>query len=379
MEVKKILFVTGSMNPAGAEKQLYNLIYALHGIVPDIYVACFAKGPMRQEYVSAGAEVMLIDKGEGSALSKVRRVWQGLRSVVEEIQPDLVHSQLPQTNILSCFSLWSHSVPLIVSERGMGKTRPKWEKILRHFAYRRPDGFITNSHSIANRMINREKVSKSKIQVIRNSINIERPIPNARMLLRSDLNLSDIAVVLTSVGGLRTVKGYEYLLNAFAKVISNCPDLFLIIAGDGPEKLALENTIQKLRISHRVQLLGRRNDIASILAASDIFVSSSQSEGQSNAILEAMAFELPVIATAVGGTPEIIENDVTGMLVQSENILELSKAITELYCNQEKRRTIGFNAKEEVLEKYTLKGTAQMYYDYCKKVCVYTARSCHNE
>lgn len=361
--LKKIVYITGSLNLAGAERQLLNLIHALHAVVPLIYVICFKMGPLRDEYLSAGAKVIFIDKGQGSFFSKVLKVWKELRSTINQIQPDLVHSQLPQTNILSCFALWNFSVPLIVSERGMGRTRPLWEKSLRYFAYRRPDAFITNSLSIKERIVNREKISRCKITVIKNCINMPQSHQNSRENLLKELKLVANSIILVSVGGLRAVKGYQYLLNSFARVSATCPDLYLVIAGEGPERDVLENTIHKLNLSRRVYLIGRRNDIPSILAASDIFVSSSISEGQSNAILEAMASGLPVIATDVGGTPEILSDGTTGVLVTSQDINELSSVLKEMYFDIDRRALLGSNAKMEVLEKYTLQASSRAHCD----------------
>ncbi len=134
-----------------------------------------------------------------------------------------------------------------------------------------------------------------------------------------------------------------------------------VFIGDGPLRTALQEQAQALGIAQRVHVLGRRDDVPALLSQLDIFVLTSRSEGMSNTILEAMATGLPVVATAVGGTPEMVLDGETGRLVPPDDPEALERALTPLLIDAAPRRRMGQQARRRVESRFSLPAMVQAY------------------
>lgn len=161
---------------------------------------------------------------------------------------------------------------------------------------------------------------------------------------------------LVYVGSLVPRKGLNFLLSALPSVIQEYPSVTLTIVGDGPQKIELEGLVRTLGLGHNVRFLGRlpHNELPYVMRCADLFIFPSLSEATPRAIMEAMAMELPVIATRAGGIPEMIEDGVTGILVQPASTMELANAIIWALRNPEWARRAGKKGRQHVLERYTL-------------------------
>ena len=359
--VNSVLYYTGSLEVGGAEVQLRNLLSSLVDVIPSRIVAYYESGPLEADYNATGAQLIRLEKGSGSYYQKLRTRWIGIKRIVEEHNPDLIHSQLPTTNLLACFALGNSHRPLIISERGLGSTRPFWEKALRRLAYQRASAFVTNSSAIQQRIISREKVPPGKTHIISNGIQMPAAKSSARKRVVEELALPHNSIVVTAVGSLSAVKGFDCLIQAIAVLRTKGKRICLVIAGEGVERSRLESIICSLEISDCVRLPGLRSDVPDILAASDIFASTSHSEGLSNSILEAMYSGLPTVATAVGGTVEIVKDGITGFLVPDSDSGMIASRLCQLAENAELRRTMGIRAKEYVRKNYSLEALAEKY------------------
>jgi glycosyltransferase involved in cell wall biosynthesis len=156
-------------------------------------------------------------------------------------------------------------------------------------------------------------------------------------------------VTLLSVGRLRAPKGFVTLVRATAGLEAR-----LRIAGDGPDRPALEAEIDRLGLSDHVELLGTRDDVPELLASSDVFVLSSDSEGLPMSVLEAMAAGLPVIASAVGGVPEAVRDGETGALVPPRDSAALARALRRLVADPALRERLGDAGRRRVEEEFSL-------------------------
>ena len=211
------------------------------------------------------------------------------------------------------------------------------------------DRYIAVSNDVGKRLLVGLGVHSAKIKVVRNGIALdpfERP---AEPAFRAELGGSSDRLLVLTPARLHGDKGHDYLLEAASQV----PSAIFLLAGDGPERQRLERKATDLGVRDRVRFLGHRGDIARLLANSDLFVLPSLYEGLPLSVLEAMAAGKPVVATAVGGTDEIIVDGVSGKLVPPRNAQSLAIAINMLLSDLESARRIALAGQARAKEMFS--------------------------
>lgn len=175
-----------------------------------------------------------------------------------------------------------------------------------------------------------------------------------RAAVRRDLALSDQAFMVLMVGVIRGIKRHEVALRAFAQVYRQHPAAVLVLAGEGPMRVDMERLARELGIGEGIRFLGHRNDVPNLLAAADCLLLTSRSEGVPQAIAQAMGAALPVVATAVGGVPELVHDGETGLLVAAEDVDGVAAALLGLLRDPALAQRLGTAARDYVLERYSL-------------------------
>jgi glycosyltransferase involved in cell wall biosynthesis len=175
------------------------------------------------------------------------------------------------------------------------------------------------------------------------------------------LGLESESLYIGTVGNLRPVKNHALLLRVSQEVCRRYQHVRFVLIGHGPLRQQLASYAQELGIQRRVQFLGARSDIPEILNALDIFVLPSLSEGLPISVLEAMACGLPVVATQVGGLPEVIEDGKTGLLVPSQDEKQLAFALEVLIQHEIQRKMLGEQGRKRVLEHFSLQKMTTEY------------------
>jgi len=197
--------------------------------------------------------------------------------------------------------------------------------------------------------------------VLHNGIDVaqmeERRLDNLRMRERLGLGREDFICV--TVGRLVPVKGYPFLIDAMGKLAQTIPNVKLVIAGDGSEREKLKKQVLELALDDRVLFLGLREDIPEILSCGDLFLLSSVNEGFGLVLLEAMAFKLPIVATRVGGVPEVVKDGETGLLIPSQDPQSFVNAVLKIYRNRDWGRDLGLAGYERVKRKFDLEVIVQ--------------------
>jgi glycosyltransferase involved in cell wall biosynthesis len=214
--------------------------------------------------------------------------------------------------------------------------------------------YIAVSRDIAQRLVERLHWPAHKIEVIHNAVQVERFGHPANSDLRRALSGGDRPILLT-VARLDSQKGHDVLLRALAQV----PGAQLVLAGDGPERTALEAQASALGLSDRVLFVGHRTDVSELLAASDIFVLPSLYEGSSLAVLEAMAAMRPVVATAIGGTNELIVHRESGLLVPPTDPDALAVALRQALASPQLRNQLAKKARLRVEQHFSASTIAE--------------------
>jgi glycosyltransferase involved in cell wall biosynthesis len=210
------------------------------------------------------------------------------------------------------------------------------------------DRYIAVSHDIAAELVERFRWPAAKVEVVHNAVDVERFEVAAPPGLREELGVGEGPMVLT-LGRLDEQKGHAVLFEAATRV----PDAVFVIAGEGPERSALEGRARRMGIAGRVRFLGHRTDIPQLLAAADLFALPSLYEGTSLAVLEAMAARRAVVSSAIGGTEELIEDGKSGLLVPPGDAPALGAAIGRLLADPALRESLAARARARVEADFT--------------------------
>ena len=209
---------------------------------------------------------------------------------------------------------------------------------------KRADKVIAVSNSVKKFLVEALKLSEKDVVVVPNAIEIEDSQARGRK--------NDGSLVIGTIGSLNKQKGHVYLIQAFSRVAKSLPKVRMEIVGDGPEHDKLLSEIKMLGLESKVQLLGKVDKPKKMLRNWDLFVLPSLSETFGLVVLEAFESKIPVVATKVGGVPELISNNETGLLVPSANPEKLSKAILYLLVEKKERVRLAENAYKILKEKY---------------------------
>jgi len=274
----------------------------------------------------------------------------------------VVHCHQYSPFVYGCVARLLRPARLLFTEHGRladappSAKRHRANQVLRHL----PDRVFTVSADLKRHLVT-EGFRAEQVEVIYNGIDIgPAPAEAARVEARRALGLPDEAFVAVTVGRLDPVKDYPGLVHAFASVVSQSPGACLVIIGDGPERDAITRAIADRRLEDAVVLAGHREDVRRLLAAGDVFVNSSEFEGVSLTILEGMAARLPVVATRVGGTPEIVGAG-AGVLVPARDPAALATALLGLARDAGMRHRLGAEARRAVEERFSLDRMIRQY------------------
>ncbi|MBI3288351.1 MAG: glycosyltransferase, partial [Elusimicrobia bacterium] len=249
------------------------------------------------------------------------------------------------------------------SPRGHYRTRWMWTLLIDRALKGRDDLLIAECDSSRDFLIRRLGYAPDKVRTIRNGVDLAGwPVSKVeRQKKRLELRLNSADVLVGAVGRLDEQKGFSSLIEAMARLKETT--LRCVILGDGPERPRLEALVRQHELESSVWLPGERGDISSWLSAFDVYCLPSLWEGLPNALLEAMALGLPVVASGVDGVPEAVDDGKTGLLVPAENPPALSKALSGLAADPARRAALGAAAHAAVVERFTLRRMIGEYQD----------------
>jgi glycosyltransferase involved in cell wall biosynthesis len=314
---------------------------------------------MGRQAVEEGLPIQSLEMQPG------RPDWRGLQQLVALLRtwkPHLLTSFMYHANILGRLAGKWAGVPVIVSsirsERN-GSTARDW---MMRFTNWMDDCCTANSERVADSFSRRRILPRTKLRVIPNGVDIAAlSAPDAeRVRVRGELGLTPGEFLWLAIGRLLDQKDYPTLLQAFQPLAS--APARLLIAGRGPLLHELLQQSEQLGIAEQVKFLGVRHDIAALLAAADGFVLSSAWEGMPNVVMEALAAATPVVATEVGGVPELVEAGQTGFLVPAGDPGALSAGMRLLMSlPEEQRRRMGMRGRDRMVAHYSLESMANRW------------------
>jgi len=349
----RVLHLITSFEIGGTERQAVELLKRLDAKRYDVRLAVLRnEGPFYEEIRSRFSNVPefpLTSFYNSNALRQLAR----LRRLIVRQKIDLLHAHDFYSGLFGAAAARLAGVRVIACQRHLKLSDRRAHELGSRLIHRLAHRVLVNSEAIRDKIINHDGASPGKIRVIRNGIiESNEPRTKAREQLCYELRIGNGATLIGSVARLQPVKGHRYLIEAAATVLRERPDVHFVLIGDGPLRNEIEMQCGRLGISDRVHLLGDRSDVALLLPAFDLLVLASLHEGLPNAVMEAMAARVPVVATAVGGTKELIEDGVTGYLVAPGDSKSLADRIGFALGDQEHRALMVSAAHHRVTEAF---------------------------
>jgi glycosyltransferase involved in cell wall biosynthesis len=356
----RVLMVIDSLMAGGAELLLSDFAVGARATGIEVSVAYLGErngSPAAARLRERGIDAARLDLEGLLHLPSLARVRRHIRALA----PDLVHTHLAYADAVGGMAARSLGIPVVstvhVMEWETDKLRDRVRQRLISAIRRRCTGaVITVSDASRSAVLAAGGERPKRVVTIRNGV-VAKPRPGSGRELRAELGIAADDQVLAQVAVLRSGKGHEVAAGAVARLRERHPKLRLLVAGDGPARAATERALAPL--GDAGLLLGHRDDVMAVLDATDILVHPSTVDALPTALMEAMAASVPVVATRVGGIPEIVKDSTTGLLVEAPpDVAELANALEALLGDAALRRRLGAAARVRYEREFTAESWA---------------------
>jgi len=341
----RILWIVPSLDQGGAEKQLCLLAQGIdREKFEPLVITLTRSGPREQELREANCPMVHIHKRGKFDIGAYGR----LIKAINNFQPDVVHTWIFAANAYGRLAAIRSKVPVIF---GGERCVDPWKKTYHHWIDRylakRTTGIITNSNAITDFYVAHGH-DRSKFHVIHNGIPAREPSPLTRQEAAQQMGLDPNRRWIAAIGRLWTQKNYKDMIWAAEMLRVRYGNTTFVIFGDGPERQRLEHYCDQVRAAQQVKFLGQRQDAADLLPHFDLFWNASLYEGQSNSILEAMQAGVPIIASNIAGTRDLIQHEKTGLLFPVGDVGELMKASARVLDDAALYQLLSDTAKKSI-------------------------------
>ena len=368
----RIMHVVDSLGKGGLENGLVNLIGRLDPAqFEHIVYTMRGLGPNAERLPMDRVQVISLGKKD----SDFRFQSGALARAVRHFRPDVLHSRNWGAIEAVIAGRWVGSCALVHSEHGLevdATAKEPWRRVcFRRLAFELASRVLSVSYQLRDLHARRTGFPAHKITVIHNGVDSRRfsPDPLTRARVREELRLDQAEFCIGCVGNLLPVKSHMTLLEAIAGFPVSDGNWRLLLIGEGPERQKLESFVDAHpEWKHRVSFMGSSNRVPELLQAMDVFVLPSMAEGICNALLEAMASGLPVVATAVGGNPEVVVHGESGLLFAVGDSRALASHLSEIRRQGELRLQLGQRAVQRVRERFSVDSMVQKYAELYRSV-----------
>ena len=347
-----VMHIIWSLDLGGAEQVVVNLTRNFNRKRFHPIVCCLnQKGRYASLVEREGIPVFEMNKSPKLDLFLVPR----LINLIKRMEVDLVHTHLFTANLWGRIAAKLAGVPVVSSEHGMDSWRNSIDLALDRILTSVNEKVVFVSNGVKNFYSQRNPAVDRKARIIHNGIEVDKFVPlSDREEIRRQLGLSPSAHVVGIVGRLVPEKAHHHFIQAIKLLSEEDPQIRALIIGEGKLLGQLKANVVKMRLEDRIYFLGNRIELPSLYQAMDVFVMSSLREGFPLTILEAMAAQVPVIATNVGGVGECIEHEQDGILVEPSNPAKLAEAIQRVFSDQNLRENLIRNASEKVCSRFSV-------------------------
>lgn len=360
----RVIWIIDGLGHGGAEKMTFSILEKIDRSQFDMRVCALQVkqgNPIAKELTRIGIPVDLVPIPNLRHPGNLPKILWYLR----QQKPDLVHTQLEFATVLGSFGSWLFRIPNLTTLHTLDnpqKGTSHWRNELSWACMRLfSTKLIAVSNSTRDHLIKYGRIQPQKIITMYNGIDpanfnsVNKDVRNAK---RKELGISNDAFLFVTVAVLREAKGIQYMIEAMANITRSMPNAHYLIVGTGDYESALKKEVEALHLERHVTFAGQRTDIPDILAMSDIFVLPTLIDALPTVLIEATAAGKAIVASNVGGVPEIVDNEVNGLWVAPSDPAQLEKACLTLAQD---------HAKREAMESAGLK-IAQEKFDIHKQV-----------
>jgi len=350
-----IVEVLATGGTGGAQESLFGLVAGLDRERYDVSVVSLTNGSTVRRLQRHGIPVTVIEEPDDD------RAVDALAAHLVQVKPDVVHNHMYRAEIVGtraalALKAMGYPRPSVVSTVHSSRVRSPEDRELVRLLTPSMDRVIAVSRAIVAKIADEGRTG-APVSLIYNGVDLERyDRQEPCCTLKEEYGMEPDAQIVGVVARLEPEKGHTTLLEAWPAVLRACPDVYLLVVGEGSCCDSLMRQASDLGVAHRVIFTGRREDVPAVTAALDVAVLPSYREAQGLSILEAMALSRPVVASNVGGIPEMIEDGVSGLLVPSHDAGALAAAIVCLLKNHQLADLIGRAGHDLVHRRFCLDG-----------------------
>lgn len=356
----RLVHVLGSLVRGGAERVTLELARRFRQKGCDVsVVAVNGDGDMQDSFMRCGIPLKILYPARPVNLRNLKgvRILPRLAQILRGVSPDLLLLHGYHVGVWGAFAAWAAGIRRVIEIRhdcGLMRDSAKFPGWIESLSRSRVLRFVAVSRAVRKTLAS-EGVSPDRIEVIPNGVELPKiPVVNSPAI-RDNLGIPEPAVVAGLMANAFDYKNYEMLIRAAARVCRKKPDAFFLAAGRFPDerrRAELENFARNLGVNGRFFFLGPYQDPSEVVPALDIGVLCSRTEGLGSAVLEYMAWAKPVVATRVGGVPEAVEENETGLLVGDDDDEGLALALLGLMEDPNRRRQMGEAGRRRVREMF---------------------------
>jgi glycosyltransferase involved in cell wall biosynthesis len=350
---------------AGAEVQAYSLIKGLsklEGILVEVIT--FNEGILSSKLRKDGISLDIVPESETNVISMIQKIV----SILWNKKTDILHTHGFKENFIGGIAAKLCLLKAVVrTHHGQAMLKSKglngWiEKINAHLLTKH---HISVSEDLRE-FLKKNGYEQSKITMIHNGIDFERmDLGKGSDFLRKDFNIGENITVIGTIGRMEAIKGHKYFIEGAGLILEKEKNVCFVIVGDGALMEEMRNYAEKLNITQQIRFAGFRHDSLNCLNMFDIFALTSLHEGIPITLLEAMSLGKPIVATNVGGIPEVIENNYSGVLIPPEDPYSFAEACVRLANDSSLRERLSVKARAEVRRRFSLETnilqTIQLY------------------
>lgn len=346
----KVVYLSHAYMVGGAEEMVLNLVRRLPGRYEPAVVSIHSAGPIGEEIRKTGVpfQVLGLEPGISRPFDVLR-----LRDFLQTFQPTIVHTFLLTGSLYGRFAAMMAGVPIVIgTEVNIYENKRASHARFEKWLMRGTDAVIASAKSVKDFYVGQVGADPAKVEVIYNAVDWSQlETTMSRDAIRTSLGVPQDVMAAGIIARLTEQKAHRVLFDAMAQHVS-LRQMHLVVVGDGELRESLKQRVETLGLQPRVHFAGARRDLGNILNAVDLFTMPSLWEGLPLSLVLAMGAGLPVVTTRVAGIPEVVQHDVSGLLVSPGKSDELAHALARLVEDASLRRSLGERARAFVTPRF---------------------------